>query len=515
MKKVVSLILAAIMMLTLAVSASADPVYGGTLRYGYANGLSNAGYTPLLAANAYVPYIQLAYENLITYDNAGNLVGKLATAWELDPEALTITWTLREGVQFADGTPFNAEAVRINIEEYQKNNRTETANIASMEVVDDKTIVMTMAELNSSTLESVGFFVYYVSPASLATQEGIDALATSTNGTGPFQLAEFVANSYAIYDKNPNYWQEGKPYLDSVSITLITEVSTMQTAFMAEEYDLIGISNFNPISLQELENTGMYNVTVNENGMGIGTLGLIPNSKIDSPWSNELVRRAMCYAIDVDALNAAFMLGTGTIVDEWATPDAVTYNKDLTHMTYNPERAKELLAEAGYADGFDTVIVSLSSLNDMFTAIANMLGKVGIRCTINTVDGATQNQMYMDGTWEGLMPHWTTVSPDLGLYMGRHLDYNGAYYAKGILHPDKEMNLLSAIRAETDPEKKHTLEKELQAAIYDAEEGSILFGRPLFVNSSKFFTQPWVNGGHIAECFSSGWDLADCWLSEH
>ncbi len=71
------------------------------------------------------------------------------------------------------------------------------------------------------------------------------------------------------------------------------------------------------------------------------------------------------------------------------------------------------------------------------------------------------------------------------------------------------------ISAETDPEKKHALEKELQAAIYDAEEGSILFGRPLFVNSSKFFTQPWVNGGHIAECFSSGWDLTDCWISEH
>ena len=272
---------------------------------------------------------------------------------------------------------------------------------------------------------------------------------------------------------------------------------------------------FSPIALQELENAGMYTALVNENGMGIGTLGLIPNSKMDSPWADPLVRRAMCYAIDVNALNAAFMLGTGTIVDEWATPGAVTYNPEINHMTYNPDRAKELLAEAGYPDGFDTVIISISSLDDMFTAVANMLAKVGIRCTIKTVDGATQNQMYMDGSWEGLMPHWTTVSPDLGLYMGRHLDYNGAYYAKGIQHPDKEMELLSAIRAETDPTAKHALEWELQAAIYDAEEGSILFGRPLFVNSSVFFTQEWVHDSHIGECFSSGWDLTDCWVDAH
>lgn len=89
----------------------------------------------------------------------------------------------------------------------------------------------------------------------------------------------------------------------------------------------------------------------------------------------------------------------------------------------------------------------------MFTAIANMLDEVGIHCNIQQVDGATQNQMYMDGTWEGLMPHWTTVSPDLGLYMGRHLDYNGAYYAKGIQHPDKEMQLLEEIRRCMDPDE--------------------------------------------------------------
>ena len=234
---------------------------------------------------------------------------------------------------------------------------------------------------------------------------------------------------------------------------------------------------------------------------------------IDSPWADAKVRRAMCYAIDCDALNAAFLMGAAELTDQWAVPGSVTYNDNINHYTYDPERAKELLAEAGYADGFDTKITTVSAYSDMFTAVANMLAEVGIRCEIQQVDGATQNQIYADGTWEGLMPHYATVSPDLGLYMGRHLDYNSAYYAKGIQHPDKEMQLLEEIRYCMDPDQKHELEKQLQAAIYDAETGSCLFGCPLYVNTSSMYKYNYVTDDHATEAFVSAWDLSTCWLN--
>ena len=82
-----------------------------------------------------------------------------------------------------------------------------------------------MAEPNSSTLESVGFFVYYMSPKALENPSSLDA---ATCGTGPFQLSEFENNAYAIYTKNENYWKEGLPYLDSVEITVVTESSTAE-----------------------------------------------------------------------------------------------------------------------------------------------------------------------------------------------------------------------------------------------------------------------------------------------
>ena len=344
------------------------PKMGGTLRLCYNSLIASPGYTPRASANADLFYLTLSYENLFTYDTEGTLVPKLATAWEVDAEEPSITWTLREGVNFADGEPFNAEAVKRNIEEYQVNNRTEVANIAECQV-------------------------------------------------------------------------------------------------------------------------------------------------IDSPWADAKVRRAMCYAIDCDALNAAFLMGAAELTDQWAVPGSVTYNDNINHYTYDPERAKELLAEAGYADGFDTKITTVSAYSDMFTAVANMLAEVGIRCEIQQVDGATQNQIYADGTWEGLMPHYATVSPDLGLYMGRHLDANGAYYAKGIQHPDKEMQLLEEIRYCMDPDQKHELEKQLQAAIYDAETGSCLFGRPLYVNTSSMYKYNYVTDDHATEAFVSAWDLSTCWLN--
>lgn len=491
-------------------AAAGEPKYGGTLRFGYSGGISAPGYTPLAAANAYLFYLTLAYENLITYDNEGNIVGKLATEWVIDNEEPSITWTLREGVTFADGTPFNAEAVKVNIEEYQTNNRTEVANVKSCEVIDDTHIKMVLNQVNSSTLESVGYFVFYMSPTVLKNDRA--SLDNGTCGTGPFQLSEFENDAYAVYTKNENYWQEGLPYLDSVQITKVTEETTRSTAFQAGEYDMIDVGL--PTTKQMLDAAGMYVVEMNENGMGAGTLGLIPNSAADSPWADARVRRAMCYAIDVDAINAAFQMGTAELTDQWATTGAVTYNDDINHYKYDPERAKELLAEAGYPDGFDTNLVTVSALADTFTAIANMLGQVGIRCEIQMVDSATQNQLYMDGNWEGLMPHWTTVSPDLGLYMGRHLDYNGAYYAKGIQHPDKEMQLLEEIRGCTDETERRTLEKELQKAIYDAEEGSCLFGRPLYVNVQPIYKYDYVINDNAKVPFSSAWDLAGCWLNK-
>lgn len=488
---------------------SGEAKYGGVLRYASHIPASSPGYTPECTNNASLLYLTTAYESLITYADDGSLAPLLATEWEVDAEEPSITWTLREGVQFADGTPFNAEAVKRNIEEYQKSERNETANVASCEVIDDTHIKMVLNAWNSSTVESVGFFVYYMSPDAL---NDVDALRTSSCGTGPFQVSAFEAGVSVKYTKNENYWQEGKPYLDGVEIYVVDEPTTRSSAFQAGEYDIILMNNLTVAS--ELLSTGKYVVGKNKTGQGLVMTGLIPNSAEDGPFADPKVRQAMCYALDVDALCEAFGYGLLTTLDQWGSPDAVTYDTSLECFSYNPDKARELLAEAGYPDGFDTTLTTDAGNSDMFTAAANMLGEVGIRCEINLVDESAQSNLYSTGTWTGIMGHFAAISPDLGLYMGRHLDKNGAFYAKGIQHPDDAMELLEAIRTAPNEEEKIKLEHEMQALIYGAEDGIALFGRPLFVQNEPIFKYDYVKNDGRSVYHIATWTVADCWLDK-
>lgn len=492
-----------------AAEENTEKVYGGTLRYASHSTTSTPGYTPENTNNASLIFLNTAYESLVYYNESGEIIPRLATEWTTDADEPSITWTLREGVQFADGTDFNAEAVKRNIEEYQKCERNETANVASCEVIDDYTIKMVLNSWNSSTLESVGFFVYYMSPAAL---EDVDSLRNSSCGTGAFQVTEFNPGVSIKYEKNENYWQEGKPYLDAVEIYVVDEPTTRASAFEAGEYDIILMNNLTVAN--DLINTGKYEVERNASGQGLVMTGLIPNSAVEGPFQDPLVRRAMCYAIDTQALSDAFGYGMLTTLNQWAAPGSPTYDESLNGITYDPEKAKELLAEAGYPDGFTTTLTTDAGNKDYFTAAANMLAEVGINCDVNLVDESAQVNLYSTGTWEGIMGHFASIAPDLGLYMGRHLDENGAFYAAGIQHPEDHMELLEAIRVAPTNEEKLAKEYELQELIYDADNGSALFGQPLFVQFEPILKWSYVKDDNRSVDHVGTWSIENCWLDK-
>lgn len=486
-----------------------EPVYGGTLRYASRNTVSTPGYTPECTNNASLIFLNTAYESLIYYNESGDIIPRLATEWTTDADEPSITWTLREGVQFADGTDFNAEAVKTNIEEYQKCERNETANVESCEVIDDYTIKMHLKSWNSSTLESVGFFVYYMSPTAL---QDVDSLRNSSCGTGAFQVSEFNSGVSVKYTKNENYWQDGKPYLDAVEIYIVDEPTTISSAFEAGEYDMILMNNLTVAN--DLINSGKYVMERNKSGQGLVMTGLIPNSAQEGPFQDARVRRAMCYAIDTQALSDAFGYGLLQTTNQWAAEGAPTYDESLNGISYDPEKAKELLAEAGYPDGFTTTLTTDAGNKDYFTAAANMLEEVGIHCEINLVDESAQVSLYSTGTWEGIMGHFASVAPDLGLYMGRHLDTDGAFYAKGIQHPDDHMTLLEEIRVAPTDEEKIAKEYEMQELIYDADNGSALFGQPLFIRSEPIFKYDYVKGDNRSVDHAGTWSIENCWLDK-
>lgn len=492
-----------------------DPVYGGVLKYACHNSVANCGYTPELTNNAALVVLNTAYESLIDYNEDGTFKPELATEWSTDPDEPSITWTLQSGVTFTDGTAFNADAVKRNIEEYQINQRNEVANIASCEIIDDTHIKMILKSWNSSTLEGVGFFVYYMSPAAL---EDVDSLRSTSCGTGPFKVTEYNPGVSIKYTKNENYWQDGKPYLDGVEYYIVDEPTTRASAFQAGEYDIIKMDNLTVASqIKEMGSTSFGKIIheTNKSGQGLTGTGLIPNSADpNSPFADSRVRLAMAEAIDADALCQAFGYGMLISTNQWAAPGAITYNTDMNAIHYDVDHAKQLLSEAGYPNGFDTTMTVNAGNKDIFTAAANMLDEVGIHCTIDLVDDSTQTSLYSTGTWEGIMGHYHAISPDLGLYMGRHLDVDGAFYAKGIQHPQDAMDLLEEIRtAKTDADKVDC-EWKMQELIYNHENGTALFGRPLFIQNQPIFKYDYVHGDNTSVCHMASWDIGNCWMSK-
>lgn len=484
---------------------------GGTLKIGTVQNPPVVGFIPEMANNSYIQFLRCAYESLLYYDEAGNITGQLASEWEADADALTLTFKLLDGVVFADGTPFDAEAVKWNIEQYIETGRSETNNIDSVEVVDDSTVKINLKEWNSSSLEMIGFFICYMSPTTFE-EKGVEWMRTNSCGTGPFVVSSFDQGVSIKYTKNENYRVEGQPYLDGIDYTIFGDGTTLTNALKAGEIDVLTYGNDCDI-MKDLE--GIANIVTDKNGNGLGveSVGIIPSSADESdPFYDAKVRQALCYAVDWDQIVTALSYGYYERTNQWAAPGAVTYNTNLKGYSYDPEKAKSLLAEAGYADGFDTVIYAASNgfQQNAATAISASLAEVGVNASVEIIDAAKGGDMMANG-WSGLYWHYASIGPDLGLYMGRHLDANGAYYAKGIQHPQDCLDLLNEIRVAKDEATKVELELQLQEKIYDEYA---LFGMPLYVNAPVHMRYDYVEGADLAKVHAATWSPATAWINK-
>lgn len=481
---------------------------GGVLKVGTGQSPTVIGFTPEITNNSFQQFLRTSFNSLTFYDEKGNLAPELATSWETDADAATITFHLREGVKFHDGTDFNAEAVKWNIEKYKEKGRTEVADVASIECPDAYTVVITLDAWRSSALESIGFFVYYMSPTAFEENGGEDWARGNAVGTGPFIEKAFTQGVSVKYEKNADYW-DGAPYLDGVEFSIIAEPTTLENALTAGEIDMISYASIDTV--KNLDGSSDYVFEINTNGVGVETTGIIPGSADENdPFYDAKVRQAMCYAIDTETITQALGYGYYTTTNQWAAPGAITYNEDVDGYPYNPEKAKELLAEAGYADGFDTTLWTPNGMQNWATAIADQLTQVGIRTQVEMVDATKGNDLMSNG-WEGIYWHFASVSPDLGLYMGRHLDPSGAYYAKGISHPQDCLDLLADIRTAKDDETKVQYEMDLQKKIYDEYA---LFGKPLYVNAMYAIKAPYVQDDHFTYYHAATWTPAKAWLDQ-
>ena len=483
----------------------ANAVRGGTLKVIWPYFVKNLGYPPEMAPSDSIMTLPLV-ERLVDWDEKGNLIPWLARSWEGDPIAKTVTYHLRKGVKFHDGTPFDAEAARWNLQ-FQKDagRLTDGELVKSIEVVDEYTVRITCTEYTSQSILDYGWASFY-SPTAFQKNGGKEWARFNCVGTGPFKQAEFKRDTLVRYEKNKDYWRKGYPLLDAIEIRWIPDPVT--ASMMIEKKDADAWEDVNNIkNVVELEQKGFK---VN---WGPGMLwALLPSNGKDpkSPYANKKVREALEYAIDRPAIAKTLGFGKYEPLTQIVPSASPAYNKGYNPRPYNPEKAKQLLAEAGYPNGFDTKMLSLEFNRDQAVAVQSYLTAVGIRVTIDLADmGRYFGSLFGPDGWTDLAIAASGINPDatdLFVHFGpRPMTYRWGYIAKS---PE----FLALVDKALKTYEQQAMNKALQAAVRQAGDDAMVI--PLWRAAQASVMQPWVHTD-FPKIHSVTWYSHQDWVDKH
>lgn len=329
----------------------------------------------------------------------------LAESWTISPDGLTYTFALRKGVRFHDGTPFNAEAVALN---YERQRNPEhpyyqygpykywgfvnlSAIVASIEATDEYTVTFTLRKPNAPFLATLGMPpLGIISPAELQKYPTSGSIAPV--GTGPFKFVSWVKGDAITLERNEDYWGE-KAKLDRVIFKVIPEPTARAFALEKGEIDIFrGLSPEDMERVQNNPDIFLYEAA----GSNISYLALNTQKK---PFDDVRVRRAVSHALNKQEIVAAVYGDAAVPADAPIPPVLWSYNKDIVQYEYNPEKAKALLAEAGYPDGFAFTLWPNYRAGGARAAeiVQAQLAAVGITASIEQLDAAA----LLDGTGNG------------------------------------------------------------------------------------------------------------------
>jgi len=357
-------------------------------------------------------------ERMMLQEMTGEMQPYLAESWEIAPDHMSITLNLRKGVKFHDGTDWNATAAKWNLDKWMEAKLAGAAAWTSVDVVNDYTVRINLKEFDNAILANAfsGKQSQIISPTAFE-ENGIEWARTHPVGTGPFKFVSYQRDVNAVYEKNNDYWQEGKPYLDGLELVIIGDPVTAQMAFKAGQLHEIGALPAGPLAA-ELQESGYDYVTTEQMGGAVDVL--IPSSNNpDSPFADIRVRQAVEYAINKEAIVNATGFGFAKPAYQIISDASKYYSPDLERHEYNPDKARELLEKAGYADGFDTKIIPnpYTTTKDTVVAIQRFLGEVGIRAEIEMVEYGKYSDYVYNSGWDGLLAekHGVGATPTASL----------------------------------------------------------------------------------------------------
>jgi ABC-type transport system substrate-binding protein len=340
----------------------------------------------------------LVYASITTLDPAGNPGPGLATSWKYAPTGKSVTFTLRPGLTFTDGTPLNAQAVQENIE---RGLTQQNSNIASELAVISKVVVNSPTSFTLD-LSQVDYQLPYllagkdgmmVSPKAFATKAGVNSLPTQPVGAGPFKLTSYVPDSHANLARNPGYWDASAIHVASFTVQDITQPEQILAALQSGQVNVAYIAG-NQVAAAKAAG---FKIAVIPSEV-VNELDIQTTS---APFTNPKVVEAINYAINRQAIVQVQASGYGSVAYQPFPQGFVGYSPKLANQyPYNPALAKQLLAQAGYAHGLNITLTNDSPADtSLAEQIQGQLAQAGITAAIKNIPSDTSTQyLYLDKT---------------------------------------------------------------------------------------------------------------------
>ena len=343
---------------------------------------ANAESNPSEAVN------RMMYENIVRFDEQLKIVPGLATKWEQGKDGMSWTFSLRKGVKFHDGTPFNAEAAKVFFERMIGPEKPSRAGlfvpfVSTVDILDEYTVKVNLKTpfaffLNNLAHSASGI----ISPAALKTY-GKD-ISRRAVGTGPFKFVEWVHGDHLTMVRNDDYWG-GKPYLDKIIVKTVKEDSARVMMLQSGDADLIVRIPSEDIPRLEKDPNLKLDSTETLRDLFLGV------NCYKKPYNDVRIRQALAYAIDKESIVKNIYQGRALVANNMVTPLTTGYIP-IKGYPYDPAQAKKLLGEAGFPNGLKAKLWSPQGRYpkdfEMAQAIQQQLKKVGIDCTLDTMEWA-------------------------------------------------------------------------------------------------------------------------------
>ncbi|WP_134704069.1 ABC transporter substrate-binding protein [Ammoniphilus sp. YIM 78166] len=422
---------------------------------------------------------QQVFDTLLDYKpGTTDVEPSLAESHEMSADGLTYTFKLRQGVKFHDGTDFNAEAVVYNFNRWLAGDKSqfyyfvsafgtpEDRVIKEVKALDGYTVQFTLNKTQAPFLRNLAMPAFSIASPKALEEKG-DNFQKEPVGTGAFIFKEWKPNDSITLEKNPNYWKQGYPKVGKVIVRSIPENSARFTALQAGELDLI--EGVNPDDLAALEANKDLQKFVRP-AFNVGYLGF--NTK-KPPFDNPKVRQALSHAVNKEALIKAFYAGLAEPAKNPMPPSLFGYNDAIQDYPYDLEKAKALLAEAGYPNGIQEELVFyampvarpyMPDGKKVAEALQAEFNKIGVKTKIESPEWA----VYLDDAKKGEKDHifmlgWTGDNGDADNFLYTLLAKQtiGSNNYSQWAH-DEYSDLVAKAQGELDEAKRVELYKKAQ-----------------------------------------------------